>query len=72
MYVIYVSSESTRHDSSNAYGYWCGKTYVYGGLIIPTCGEKPKVYKSKKRAENMGKKLLERCAYVMSFYVEEY
>lgn len=72
MYVIYVSSELTRHDSSNAYdGYWEGKTYTREGSVFPVCGREPKTYKSKARAESMGEKLIDRCTYVMSAYVEE-
>jgi len=45
-YAIYLSSELTRHDSSNAYGYWDGKTYTRNGMS--------------------------RCAYVMTYYIEDY
>jgi hypothetical protein len=75
-YVIYLSSEIRRDDSSNSYGFWDGKTYSRNGLKFPSCSHKitddTKVYKNKTRAEAMCKKLTERCWYVNSYFIEEY
>ncbi|MFI8677535.1 hypothetical protein [Bacillus thuringiensis] len=74
-YVIYLSSEAKPKDSGNSYGYWKGKTHIYGGILIPltrdVVDEYTRKYKSRKRAENMAEKLADRCGYVMSWVVEE-
>ncbi|AYB37648.1 hypothetical protein [Brevibacillus laterosporus] len=74
-YVIYLSSEEKPKDMNNSYGYWEGKTYTFGGILIPVTGNRingnTKRYKSKQRAKNMAEKLGDRCGYVLSWVVDE-
>ncbi|GGA31284.1 hypothetical protein [Psychrobacillus lasiicapitis] len=74
-FVIYLSSESYR-SSSNDYGYWTGKVFrgedvTYPGYEDDKTHNNVKVYTSKKRAENMAKKLENRCTYVFTATVEK-
>ncbi|PEF30325.1 hypothetical protein CON39_11675 [Bacillus thuringiensis] len=74
-YVILLSSEAEPEDVHNSYGYWGGKTYTSGGMVIPSIGvcfdEDIKKYKSRRRAETMAEKLADRCGYVLSWSVKE-
>lgn len=73
-FIINLSTESNSY-SSNDYGYWTGKTYTLNGEVFPVCDKQISVntkrYTSRKRAENMAKKLYEKCSYVGKYSVEE-
>ena len=73
-YVILLSNESYS-NRSNDYGYWTGKNYSLQGEYFPVCDTEKnlttKIYTSKKRAESMAQKLLDRCDYVTGWKVEE-
>ncbi|PAD72845.1 hypothetical protein CHH67_21295 [Paenibacillus campinasensis] len=74
-YVIYLStSQLEADDYKNTYGYYAG-TYQMSGDAFPiwdrAVTSRTKKYKSKSRAESMAKTLLDRCAYVLSWRVEQ-
>lgn len=75
-YVIYLDSRWPGETNNNSYGYWGGKTYTVNGEIFPvhtmdfiTC--KTKKYTSYKRAYQGAEALLEKCAYVWKYRIEE-
>ena len=75
IFVIYLSTEDKINDFPNVYGYYCGKTYVKAKEIFPvTSLDKNdytvKVYKTEKIAENAGRKISDKCAYVTSYKIE--
>ncbi|PDZ93872.1 hypothetical protein CON36_36880 [Bacillus cereus] len=74
-YVIKFIAE----DSSDIEGYYTGKIYYYQkesvnvpGHVEEKTHDKVKIYKTNKRAFNMAEKIVERCRFVNSFYIETY
>ena len=75
-YVIYLDSRYPGTAGYNFYGYWSGKTYTVIGGTFPvhtrdfiTCDTKK--YKSYTRARQGAEALLEKCAYVGKYQIEE-
>ena len=75
-YVIYLDSRYPGTVGHNSYGYWSGKTYTVNGETFPvhtrdfiTCDTKK--YTSYKRARQAAESLLEKCAYVWKYQIEE-
>lgn len=61
-YVIYLSSNKSKGEIHESYGYWRGDIYRVQGETFPITDIgvtfDTKVYKSKKRAENSAEKSL--------------
>ncbi|MEM5626370.1 hypothetical protein ACE2AI_23435 [Bacillus wiedmannii] len=74
-YVIYLSSNKSKGEIHESYGYWRGDIYRVQGETFPITDIgvtfDTKVYKSKKRAENSAEKIFDKCSYVVSWFVEE-
>lgn len=75
-YVIYLDSRYLGATGNNSYGYWSGKTYTVNGEVFPvhtrdfiTCDTKK--YTTYKRAYQGAEALLEKCAYVREYRIEE-
>lgn len=75
-YVIYLDSRYPGSAGNNSYGYWSGKTYTVNGETFPvhtrdfiTCDTKK--YTSYKRARQGAEVVLEKCAYVWKYQIEE-
>lgn len=75
-YVIYLDSRYPGSAGNNSYGYWSGKIYTVNGETFPvhtrdfiTCDTKK--YTSYKRARQGAESVLEKCAYVWKYQIEE-
>ena len=75
-YVIYLDSRYPGSAGNNSYGYWSGKIYTVTGATFPvhtrdfiTCDTKK--YTSYKRARQGAESVLEKCAYVWKYQIEE-
>lgn len=75
-YVIWLTSEQEWSTSTNAYGYWSGKSYTKYGEIFPITDndiiDRTKIYTSHKRAENALDAALNKFTYVLDGRVEPY
>lgn len=66
-YIIYASSATAYDFTSNAYGYYQGKTYQCQQELFPITSsdvKEAKVYKSVRRAKMAAEALFIKCDYI--------
>lgn len=77
MYSIYLYCDDRYGRCSSQYGYWAGKFYKNKEYFYPVCEEinrdylKRKEYIILKRAISSGKIIMDKCAFVTGFEVED-